>query len=144
MLDKRLIYEKFNIYIYVIIPIFICLLYVYAFYNGILNLSHFEKYNANKFNFILTILSVLLTIYGFMISLPENNVRKLLRRYKHDEIISRTILIGILSSFLFTALYMFDISCFFQDIIFLVTATEVVIATIKIYGILTVFSKDIH
>lgn len=140
----RTIYEKFNLYIYIIIPILICFVYYYGYSHGLIDLQLINNYRNYKFDFITTVLGSLLTIYGFMAMLPENNFRKMLRKFNHDKIINNTILIGILASLVFIILFMFDYETFFHDLLFLIATAETFLATIKIFNILRISSKSIH
>lgn len=108
---------------------------------NIYNLANSANYNNHKFEFVLTMLGSLLTIYGLMFSLPENKYRKLMRKYGHDKIINNTIFIGIISSIIFILLLLFDLFAVLQDLLFLVICSEVCIATFKIYFALKFISK---
>ena len=137
----RTLYEKFNIYIYIIVPAFLCSVYIILLLTGNFDLNCISNYTTHKFDFILAILSVLLTVYGFMLSLPENKFRSLMRRYKYDDIINNTIVIGILSALSFILLFLLETLGVVQDLLFITVSCEVVIATVWIYRILKHIGK---
>lgn len=139
--NMRKIYEKFNIYIYFIIPFVLCIGYALLTSNQTFDLNKINNYQEHKFEFVLTMLGALLTIYGFMISLPENKFRTLMRRYKHDEIINNTIFSGIIGSLIFIILYLLELLPNIQNYLFITLTTEVSIASVKIYMILRAMGK---
>lgn len=138
----RKLYEKINIYIYWVVPLLVSLVYLYLVSVGIFNLQATDNYNAYKFDFISNLLGTLLTVYGFMAILPENNFRRLLRKIGHDNILNRTVLIGVLSSLAFVTLFLIGFENTLHDILFLVAVTETVIATLKIFAILRFSAKS--
>lgn len=137
----RKIYEKFNIYIYLAVPSMVCLVYFLLSNYCIFDLEMIKKYQEHKFEVALSMLGVLLTVYGFMMSLPENNFRSLMRRYKHDEIINNTIFFGIMASLVFVILYLLELLPNIQDYVFIFFMSEVVIATTWIYKVLKYIGK---
>ncbi|MGF3114744.1 hypothetical protein ACQV2R_05120 [Facklamia sp. P12937] len=139
----RKVFEKVNVYIYFVIPFLVCLIYYFLMISNLLNLQAIDNYNNHKFDFVVTLLGTLLTIYGFMMMLPENKFRKALRIYKHDEIINNTIFIGILSSLIFILMYLIGYESWLHDLFFLVTISETTIATIKIFKILRYSAKSV-
>lgn len=127
----RWIYEKFNIYIYLIIPIFITSIYFLCFKD--FQLSKIQNYNQYNFEFVLTMLGALLTILGLMFTLPENNYRRLMKKYKHDEIINNTIFSGIISSLVFIVLLIIEVLPSIQEFLFITVICEVLIASWWMY-----------
>lgn len=140
----RYLYEKFNIYIYLLIPVFVMIFYVILRNNDLLNLQAISNYNNHKFDFVLTLLGTLLTVYGFMAMLPENKFRELLRKYKHDEILNNTVFIGVLSSMIFIVMFMLGFENIINDFMFLIALSETIIASFKIFRLLKVSSKSTH
>lgn len=128
---KRWIYEKFNLYIYIAIPTLIISIYLLFFKDA--QLSEIDSYNQYKFEFVLTMLSVLLTILGLMFTLPENSYRKLMKKFKHDEIINNTIFSGVITSILFIILLIVELLPTIQEILFITVVCEVLIASWWIY-----------
>lgn len=107
----RYVYEKFNIYIYAVIPT--------LFVAGYLVLNnkyglHLQVMNNHKlllgcFTFILLLSSLFL-----MKSLHDDGkYRRLMRKYKHDEIIWRTSLIGLVASLLFIGVHIISLYDFY-------------------------------
>lgn len=137
----RKMYEKINLYIYIVIPFFMCFIYYFLLKYQIFNLQTVKNYTERKFDFILSLLGTLLTIYGFMMVLPENKFRLLLRKYKQEEIINKTIFIGIIACLAFVLMYLFGFENFYNDLLFIIASTETLISTHKIYNILKYIGK---
>ena len=97
----RKIYEKFNLYVYFIVPIFLLLLHYFFVNYRQINILETSSFAESNFEFVLTMLGVLLTIFGLMFTLPDNEYRKIMKKYKHEKIIFNTIFCGIVSSLMF-------------------------------------------
>ncbi|EHR38027.1 hypothetical protein HMPREF9708_00111 [Facklamia languida CCUG 37842] len=138
----RFIYEKLNIYIYIVVPVIVLPTYYLLNKHTIFVLSTISTYHEYKFEFVLTLLSVLLTVFGLMFSLPETKYRQLMRIYKHDEIINRTILIGILSCLIFSFLFLTEMLPKLQEYLFLIIFCETAISTVWIYMTLQAIGKE--
>lgn len=129
----RLMYEKFNVYIYVIIPALLIAGYLFLNNKYGFCLSKINNYNDYKFEFTYSMLALLLTLLGLMQALPSNRrtlrYRKLMKKYKHDEIIYNTLFIGIVASISFIILYMIEKYPGIQDILFITMMIEIIISS---------------
>ena len=125
----RKIYEKFNLYVYFVVPIILLLLHYFFVNCRQINILDTSSFAENNFEFVLTMLGVLLTIFGLMFTLPNNEYRKLMKRYKHGEIIFNTIFCGIVSSLAFMALYFIETPVQIQEFLFIIIFSEVAIST---------------
>lgn len=137
----RKMYEKFNIYVYLFIPLILVsvhYLLVNYFHVNFLDTSSFSQ---RSFEFVLTMLGVLLTIFGLLFTLPDNEYRKMMKLYNHDKIIFNTIFSGIISSLIFMALYFFEISTYAQESLVIVIFSEVAISTWWIFRTLRIINQ---
>lgn len=128
-INMRKIYEKFNLYIYFVLPIILLLLHYFFVNYRQINILDTSSFSASNFEFVLTMLGVLLTIFGLMFTLPDNDYRKLMRKYKHEKIIFNTIFCGIISSLVFILLYFIESSIQIQELLFIIIFSEVTIST---------------
>lgn len=133
-LMKRCIYELYNLYIYFTIPVIMVLFILFFIGFEDLPLEVFQNF---KIEISLSLIGVLLTILGLFASLPDSNFLKLLKRYNHDTILYRTLLLGILSSAVVVALTLIGKFEKGQYIMLIVSLVETVIASIHIYRIIT-------
>lgn len=131
---KRCIYELYNLYIYFTIPVVVVLFILFFIGFEDLPLEVFQNF---KIEISLSLIGVLLTILGLFASLPDSNFLKLLKRYNHDTILYRTLLLGILSSAVVVALTLIGKFEKGQYIMLIVSLVETVIASIHIYRIIT-------
>ena len=137
----RLFYEKFNVYIYLIAPLLLILLHYILVNFAHTNILDTKNFSERVFEFVLTMFGVLLTIFGFIFTLPDNEYRKLMKKYKHDKIIYNTIFCCILSSLLFMTFYFMEIATFMQEILFIIIFSEVTIATWWIFRTLKAINR---
>ncbi|MEG0601215.1 MAG: hypothetical protein RR494_13680 [Vagococcus sp.] len=125
----RKIYEKINLYIYLFVPLNLILVHHLLKKYFRMNLLNTNSFLDKSFEFVLTMLGVLLTIFGLMFTLPDNEYRKLMKKYNHDKIIFNTIFSGITSSLVFIILNFFEISIYGQEILFIIIFSEVAVST---------------
>lgn len=137
----RKFYEKLNLHVYIIVPFVFVLLHYTLVYAAKINIFDNQSFSENSFEFVLTMLGVLLTILGLMFTLPDNKYRELMKRYNHDRIIYNSIFIGILSSMVFVFLYFIDISTFIQELMYVTVFSEVAISTWWIFRTLVVINQ---
>lgn len=125
----RKIYEKINLYIYLFVPLSLILVHHLLKIYFRMNLLNTNSFSDKSFEFVLTMLGVLLTIFGLMFTLPDNEYRKLMKKYNHDKIIFNTIFSGITSSLVFIILNFSEISTYGQEILFIIIFSEVTVST---------------
>lgn len=138
----RKLYEYLNIYIYIILPILFTAFYWYLESNKIFSFANISNYIDYSFEFILATLGVLLTLLGLMFSLPNNTYRKLMKKYKHDEIIYNTIFLGIIVSILFVFLFFVDMLPALREYLFVIVLIELCISSFWIFKTLKFISQD--
>ena len=114
----RWLYEKFNIYIYIIIPLSLILL--------------LKQYSLE---FSITFSVYFLCFLGALVTIPSSEALALLQRYKHIQIIFFTLAIGNICSLLLLKYHEYSFY------IFITIITEAVIATIKMYRISKFINK---
>lgn len=141
---KRKLYELINIRSYIIFPLLICSIYLFVNRESQYSISKLENYQIYGFEFVLTILGILLTLLGLMFSLPNNQYRHLMKKYKHDEIIFNTIFIGIAASIGFIILFFFDAFYKFQELLFIVIILELAISSYRVYKTLKFISQSLN
>ena len=129
----RTIYEKFNLNIYIIVPLIVLLLYFVSDLLFGFNLADIKTYNENKIEISITISGILLTIMGLFTSLPNTKFRELMKKYNHDKIVNRTLLIGVLSSIFTVILSVSEKLIIIESALFIIGITETIIASIWLY-----------
>lgn len=133
--NKRRLYEKFNIYLYINVPLISLVFYGIIRYCTSFSLKKIVTFNNSKIEIFIAIAGILLTIMGLFISLPGNEFRKLMKKYGHDKIIMRILFIGILSSLLGLILAISELFINLQVLFFIITMTETILATWWMYDI---------
>lgn len=133
---KRTIYEKFNLYIYIIVPIIVLVTYLILNICFKFSLTDVKTLNEKIIDISLTLAGILLTILGLFLALPNTKFRELMKKYKHDMIINNTLIIGILTLLATTFLSAIEKFPNVTSILFLIGFTETIIASIWIYNIL--------
>ena len=131
----RWIYEKFNIHIYIVIPLLFILL-ISRFANCIPT----EGLQEHSIEVSLTFFGVFLTLMGILVAFPSSEKLALLQRYKHTQIVFLTLACGIISSLLLLIsglLKYHEYSLY----LFIIIITETVIATVKLYGMSKFINK---
>lgn len=131
----RWIYEKFNIHIYIVIPLLFILL-ISRFANCIST----EGLQEHSIEVSLTFFGVFLTLMGILVAFPSSEKLALLQRYKHTQIVFLTLACGIISSLLLLIsglLKYHEYSLY----LFIIMITETVIATVKLYGMSKFINK---
>lgn len=132
----RWIYEKFNIHIYIVIPLLFILL-ISRFANCIPT----EGLQEHSIEVSLTFFGVFLTLMGILVAFPSSEKLALLQRYKHTQIVFLTLSCGIISSLLLLIsglLKYHEYSLY----LFIIIITETVIATVKLYGMSKFINKS--
>ena len=125
----RKIYEKINLYVYLFVPLSLIVVHHLLKKYLQMNLLNTNSFSDKSFDFVLTMLGVLLTIFGLMFTLPDNEYRKLMKKYNHDKIIFNTIFSGITSSLIFIILNFSEIATYGQEILFIIIFSEVAVST---------------
>lgn len=126
MKNKTTIKEAFFIYLHVLLFIFVVF---YSLINEIIVKTDFLAISAYKefsMDICIGILSVLLTLLGLFLALPNTEYRRLMKKYNHDKIILNHIFCGSISSLIFIILSIINI-------------LNVVLPYLLIYSLLTVF-----
>lgn len=126
----RWFYEKFNIYIYIIIPLSLILL-LNDFNNDIFQ----EVLKQYSLEFSITFSVYFLCFLGALVTIPSSEALALLQRYKHIQIVFFTLAIGNICSLLLLKYHEYSFY------IFITIITEAVIATIKMYRISKFINK---
>lgn len=138
---KRKLYEKINLNIYIVVPIIGVLIYLLLYFLFDFQLSDFQKFNLYSFDCVLAMLIILLIVLGLTGLLPENRYRKMMRRYRHEQILYNTILCGLVSSLFFIFIFFIGKITIVQDALFIITFCETTIATIWILRTLRAIYK---
>lgn len=122
----RYVYEKFNIYIYAVIPtVFVA---GYLILNNRYGL-HFPIANNHKLLFGFFLLALLFGLVVLMRSLPDDGrYRWLMRKYKHDQIIWRTLWVGLVASLLFVVTVVMNSYPILQDSLIIIAMMEAIIS----------------
>lgn len=129
----RTLYEKVNIYIYIVLPIGILILYKFINCISGFNLMVINTYKENVLDISMALVALLLTIMGLFTSLPNTEMRELMKKYSHDKIINRTLFLGVLTSLLTLILSIIEKCLFLQSILFIVSIVETLVASIWLY-----------
>lgn len=100
---KKQITLKEYIFIYSHWNIFVLVFAFWILSEYILNLNfqNVKAYQDYSMDISIGFLSILLTLLGLFLALPNTNYRKLMKRYSHDKIILNNILFGSVSLILF-------------------------------------------
>ena len=98
------------------------------------NLGHTPAFEKNKFDFFIKITGMFLTVMSLFISLPSSKNIEVIRKYRRDLIIVRTLSIGIVCSVFGLVLTMIEVLLGLQSVLFIIVMTETILATIWLYG----------
>lgn len=127
---KRTIYEKFNLYIYLIIPLLVLLAYLVCNVLFDFKLTEIKTLNKHIIDISLTLSGILLTILGLFLALPNTEFRQLMKKYNHDKIINNTLTIGILTMLATTLLSTIEKLPNIASLLFLIGFTETILASV--------------
>ena len=122
----RYVYEKFNIYIYAVIPT--------VFVAGYLVLNngyglYLPMTNNYKMMIGCCLLILLFSLAALMKSLPDSGkYRLLMKKYKHDQIIWRTLRLGLVASLLFILAVVTNSHLILQDSLIIIAMMETIIS----------------
>ena len=131
----RWLYEKFNIYIYIIIPLSLILL-LNDFNNDIFQ----EVLKQYSLEFSITFSVYFLCCMGILVAFPSSKKLALLQRYKHIQIVFFTLAIGNISSLLLLVVGLLNYNEY-SVYLYITVIVETVIATIKLFNISKFINK---
>lgn len=136
----RTLYEKVNLFIYIIAPAITVTVYLflqnrYRF--------HFDQVQSYQIELTYLILTLLLTVLGLMRRLPTRfrnhhhlKYLELMSKYHHNQIIYITLAIGITATIINILLHYFTPYLTVQNILFITAVTELTIAAKWFYATL--------
>lgn len=131
----RWIYEKFNIYIYIIVPLIVVSL-------SSLFIQHIQKQGLQQHSveISLAFLGVFLTLMGILVAFPSSKRLELLQRYKYTQIAYLTLVFGIIFAIalLISALVEYHEYSYY---LFVALITETLLATKKLYSMAKFINK---
>ncbi|WP_025728477.1 hypothetical protein [Atopobacter phocae] len=136
------IYEHFNLYIYLILPTIVISLYFTATKLLEINLFNLELVDKHTLEISSILFGTLFTILGLYVTLPDNQSRKLMKHYGYDKIISRTLVIGILSSLLLIVLSITNLDSIQRLYLLLIAITETFILIYYFYNVTLFVMSD--
>lgn len=125
----RWLYEKFNIYIYIIIPLLLILLS-----NSFKHYISKELLQEYSMEFSLTFSVYFLCCMGVLVTIPSSEALALLQKYKHIQIVFFTLAIGNISSLLLLVVGFLNYNEY-SVYLYITVIVETVIATIKLFDI---------
>lgn len=131
----RWLYEKFNIYIYIIIPLLLILLS-----NSFKHYISKELLQEYSMEFSLTFSVYFLCCMGVLVTIPSSEKLALLQKYKHIQIVFFTLAIGNISSLLLLVVGFLNYNEY-SVYLYITVIVETVIATIKLFNISKFINK---
>ncbi|OFN02599.1 hypothetical protein HMPREF2626_01410 [Aerococcus sp. HMSC062A02] len=129
---SRIVFEKTVLHSYFLLPLVSSLVY-YLFFN--FPLEEIGPFLSNILNVQLSFLGILLTLFGLITALPDTNFTKLLQKYGHNKLVSRTLLLGVISSLVSILCSLFEFLNAIQTYLFIVTFSETLILSIWLYKV---------
>ena len=131
----RWLYEKFNIYIYIIVPLLLLLLS-----NSFKHYISKELLQEYSMEFSLTFSVYFLCCMGVLVTIPSSEKLVLLQKYKHIQIVFFTLAIGNISSLLLLVVGFLNYNEY-SVYLYITVIVETVIATIKLFNISKFINK---
>lgn len=131
----RWLYEKFNIYIYIIIPLLLILLS-----NSFKHYISKELLQEYSMEFSLIFAVYFLGCMGVLVTIPSSEKLVLLQKYKHIQIVFFTLAIGNISSLLLLVVGFLNYNEY-SVYLYITVIVETVIATIKLFNISKFINK---
>ena len=138
---KRTIYEKFNLHIYIFIPLIVLAIYFILNHYFDFDISKIKTLNEKLIDISLTLAGILLTILGLFMALPSTEGRKLLKRYGHNKILTKTLIIGTLALLFTTLLSALEIQTIMTYVLLIIGFVETIIASIWIYKMIEIIEN---
>jgi len=139
---KRNIKEYFNIYIYIIDPVFIITIYKFILnrFSPFIELTNrIQEFSPD---IPLAFLGVLLTLLGLLTALPPSKYDKAMKKYNYYSILFSSLLYGIFATLGHLILFLLNILEVYQVYFFLIYISETMISTYWVYQITKLVFSD--